>query len=201
MRKTVICYVITHLTNFPWVNEKWHRTLRVGGRKKTALSWHYKTTNLQRCPLCIFYGFQFCGFNGLPLCVYVCVSFLYVFLVLFFCLLCPIPLCLFCFTLFYYHYSLDTCLFSRDRQKSCGCRREYRKGNPNQKYIEWKQMKKRWRRRNKWLKRRKGNIRNFHKVLHVHLNTQKKISNDMKNSKLIWAGSDRVEWFRKTLML
>lgn len=125
--------------------------------------------SLQRCPLCIFYGFQFCGFYELSLCVYVCLSFLYVFLVLFFCLFCLIPLCLFCFTLFYYHYSLDTYLFSRNRRKSCGSRKEYRRGSPNQKYIEWKKKKKRWKRRNKLLKRRKGNIRNFHRVLHVSM--------------------------------
>lgn len=36
--------------------------------------------------------------------------------------------------------------------------------------LNEKEMKKRWR-RNKLLKRRKGNIRNFHRVLHVSMLT------------------------------
>lgn len=69
-------------------------------------------------PLPIYYGFQFCGFQGVSVCVNMCVSDPYVFVVHFLWLLflfscfCPILICLFLsylilfsfFVIFYHRY-------------------------------------------------------------------------------------------------
>lgn len=69
------------------------------------------------------------SFYGIFLCVNICASTLICIFCAFslalfcVCVFCPIP---FCFVLFYcilfYYYSLDACLFSKEKQKGCGSR-------------------------------------------------------------------------------